>query len=95
MGVRWLAEQQAAAELRAVISNARILWGNILFEHSQVAHARGDGPDRWQPLVDQAVALFRQAKCAETDITRALEGHPSGHWKAAAQEGAGAAGAEQ
>ena len=88
-------QQQAAAELRAVISNARILWGNILFEHSQVVHARGDGPDRWQPLVDQAVALFRQAKCAETDITRALEGHPSGHWKAAAQEGEGAAGAEQ
>jgi tetratricopeptide (TPR) repeat protein len=84
-------QQLAAAELRAVISNARILWGNILFEHSQVRHARGDELKLWQPLVDQAVALFRQAKCVETDITRALEGHPSGHWKPAEGEGEAAA----
>ena len=88
-------QQQAAAELRAVISNARILWGNILFEHSQVRHARGDEQQQWQPLVDQAVALFRQAKCAETDITRALEGHPSGHWKPAEGEGEAAAKSEE
>jgi len=86
-GVRQMTAQEiTAAELRAVLNNARILWGNILFEHSQVRHARGGGEETWKPLVEQAVTLFREAKCAELDITRALEGHPSGAWAPASEK---------
>ena len=59
----------------AGVANLHILAGNVLFEHSQVAAARPDAPDVWQALLDAAVARFKTAGCAETDITRALENH--------------------
>jgi hypothetical protein len=61
-------------------SNLAILAGNVLFEQSNVSHARGDGRPVWEGLAEAAVARFRGARCAEEDIVRALKGHPSGAW---------------
>ena len=73
--------KEGAAPTDSQSSNVQILLGNVLFEQSQVAHARGDAEPAWRKLVDSAVERFKAAGCPETDITRALEGHPSGAWK--------------
>ncbi|KAK9809941.1 hypothetical protein WJX72_002137 [[Myrmecia] bisecta] len=49
-----------------------IFWGNLLYEHSQIRAATGGD---WKPLIDEAVAKFRQAKCSESDIRAALLNH--------------------
>jgi hypothetical protein len=55
------------------------LWGNVLFERSQVKHHR-DAKD-WQADCDAAVAKFQDAGCVRADIVRALMNHTSGKWK--------------
>jgi hypothetical protein len=80
----------AAAGDMTQAANVHILWGNVLFERSQVSHARGDAEGVWKALVTAAVEQFKTAGCAAGDITRALEGHPSGAWKS---EGVAAAAA--
>ena len=72
------------SEAQAQAHNVRILLGNVLFEHSQVSHARGDPQPVWQPLAEQAVCHFKAANCQSADIERALKNHPSGLWKTAA-----------
>ena len=56
-----------------------MLWGNVLFERSQVRHHRGD--EKWQVDTDAAVAKFNEAGCSKDDITKALMNHASGVWK--------------
>jgi hypothetical protein len=73
--------KEGAAPTDSQSSNVQILLGNVLFEQSQVSHARGDAEPAWRKLVDSAVERFKAAGCPEADITRALEGHPSGAWK--------------
>jgi hypothetical protein len=86
------ADAPAAAPEMTQASNVHILWGNVLFEQSQVAHARGDAEGVWRALVESAVDRFKTAGCAAGDITRALEGHPSGAWKAEGLAAAAAGG---
>lgn len=70
------AEQPGNLGLKAQI---QVLWGNVLFERSQVRHHRGD--DKWQVDTDAAVAKFNEAGCSKDDITKALMNHASGVWK--------------
>jgi hypothetical protein len=60
-------------------SQILVLWGNVLFERSQVKHHR-DAKD-WQADCDAAVAKFQDAGCVRADIVRALMNHTSGKWK--------------
>lgn len=70
------AEQPGNLGLKAQI---QVLWGNVLFERSQVRHHRGD--EKWQVDTDAAVAKFNEAGCSKDDITKALMNHASGVWK--------------
>ena len=67
--------EEKANELR-VKSQILVLWGNVLFERSQVKHHR-DAKD-WQADCDAAVAKFQDAGCVRTDIVRALMNHTRG-----------------
>ncbi len=49
-----------------------VLWGNLLYEISQVRAAVGI---QWKPLLDDAVAKFKEAGCSEVDIRQALLNH--------------------
>jgi len=55
-----------------------ILWGNVLYEQSQVKHSRGVG--NWKEDVEAAVAKFNEAGCVKGDITQALLNHTSKEW---------------
>ena len=67
-----------AEEGLSLKSQILVLWGNVLFERSQVKHFR-DAKD-WQADCDAAVAKFQDAGCVRTDIVRALKNHASGKW---------------
>ena len=68
-----------AEEGLSLKSQILVLWGNVLFERSQVKHHR-DAKD-WQADCDAAVAKFQDAGCVRADIVRALMNHTSGKWK--------------
>ena len=70
-------------------SQILVLWGNVLFERSQVRHHRED--KKWQEDCDAAVAKFNSAGCSKSDITRALMNHTSKVWndEKKAEEAAG------
>lgn len=55
-----------------VRSQVLVMWGNVLYEQSQVRAGQGK---EWQALLDDAVAKFREAKCSEEDIAGALASH--------------------
>jgi len=76
-----VAEAEAAVEEAQLSLSAQILvlWGNVLFERSQVRHHRED--KNWQTDCDAAVAKFNGAGCSKLDITRALMNHTSAVWK--------------
>ena len=67
-----------AEEGLSLKSQILVLWGNVLFERSQVKHHR-DAKD-WQADCDAAVAKFQDAGCVRADIVRALKNHTSGKW---------------
>ena len=48
------------------------MWGNTLFEQSQMRAKTGEP---WRPLLDQAVEKFKEAGCAQADIDQALKVH--------------------
>ena len=52
-----------------------VMWGNVLYEHSQ-ARVRLGRTD-WQPILDEAVSKFQQAGCNQADIDAALAIHAS------------------
>lgn len=53
-------------------AQALVLKGNFIYEWSQMLAATGS---EWRPVLDGAVALFREAKCPEKDIRGALRNH--------------------
>lgn len=53
-------------------AHAQVLYGNTLYEWSQVLAAVGQ---EWRHLLDDAAARFRDAGCAEKDIRSALKNH--------------------
>lgn len=61
--------QQEEVSLKA---HTLVLWGNLLYEISQVRAAVGI---QWKPLLDDAVGKFREAGCSEADIRQALLNH--------------------
>jgi hypothetical protein len=69
--------EEKANEL-SVKSQILVLWGNVLFERSQVRHGREDG--KWEEDTHAAVKKFNDAGCSKTDITRALMNHTSKKW---------------
>ena len=60
-------------------SQIQVLWGNVLFERSQVSHHRGD---EWMEDDKAAVAKFNEAGCSKDDVTKALMNHTSGSGRA-------------
>ena len=69
--------EEKANEL-SVKSQILVLWGNVLFERSQVRRGREDG--KWEDDTHAAVKKFNDAGCSKTDITRALMNHTSKKW---------------
>ena len=53
-------------------ANVTVMWGNLLYEASQMRAAVGH---EWRPALDEAVAKFRAAGCPELDIRQALANH--------------------
>ena len=49
-----------------------VMWGNTLFEHSQMRARLGK---EWRSLLDDAVVKFKDAGCAQADIDQALKVH--------------------
>ena len=49
-----------------------VMWGNTLFEHSQMRARLGK---EWRSLLDDAVVKFKDAGCAQADIHQALKVH--------------------
>lgn len=70
---------EKSEESNGVKAQILILWGNVLYEKSQVKHARA--VDAWKDDADAAVAKFNEAGCAKGDIVRALVNHSSEAWK--------------
>jgi hypothetical protein len=62
----------AAGEPMSLPAHAQVMYGNSLYEWSQVLAAVGQ---EWRGLLDQATACFRDAGCAEPDIRAALKNH--------------------
>jgi hypothetical protein len=56
-------------------ANVVVMWGNALFEASQLLAAAKEGEAAWKAPLDAAVAKFREAGCPEVDITAALRSH--------------------
>lgn len=55
-----------------ISSHARIMYGNQLYEWSQMLAAVGK---EWRPVLDEAVKCFKEAGCNEADIRGALKNH--------------------
>ena len=53
-------------------ANVTVMWGNLLYEASQMRAAVGHA---WRGALDEAVAKFRAAGCPEADIRQALANH--------------------
>lgn len=65
-------KQEGSQEEVSLRAHTLVLWGNLLYEISQVRAAVGI---QWKPLLDDAVAKFREAGCSEADIRQALLNH--------------------
>ena len=59
---------------RSMRAQVRVLWGNVLFEHSQLRARQGG---QWSVLLDKACVQFRRAGCSQDDIDRACASHLS------------------
>jgi hypothetical protein len=56
-------------------ANVVVMWGNALYEQSQMRAATGAPEKEWKPPLDAAVAKFREAGCPEADVVTALRAH--------------------
>lgn len=65
-------EGEAAAEEPSMRAQVLVMWGNTLFEHSQMCARLSKA---WRPLLDDAIAKFKDAGCAQADIDQALKVH--------------------
>jgi len=66
------AEEEPAPEQPSAKAQVLVMWGNTLFEQSQMRAKTGEP---WRPLLDQAVEKFKEAGCAQADIDQALKVH--------------------
>jgi len=55
-----------------VKAQAKVMWGNALYELSQV-FAQGDKD--WKPVLTEAIDKFKEAKCQKEEVTNALKMH--------------------
>ena len=55
-----------------VKAQAKVMWGNALYELSQV-FAQGDKD--WKPVLSEAIDKFKEAKCQKEEVTNALKMH--------------------
>lgn len=62
----------AAEEEISFRAQALVMWGNVLYEQSQVRAAVSKD---WKPLVEEAVVKFNEAGCQQGDIRTALLNH--------------------
>jgi len=53
-------------------SQALIMWGNVMYEQSQIAAGRNE---EWRELLDRAVDKFHEANCSKADVENALRTH--------------------
>ena len=63
---------EAVAEEPSMRAQVLVMWGNTLFEHSQMCARLSK---EWRPLLDDAIAKFKDAGCAQADIDQALKVH--------------------
>ena len=54
-------------------AHCMVMWGNLLYEASQMYAAGGN--KEWKDTLDAAVEKFRAAGCPEADIQAALRNH--------------------
>ena len=64
--------EEAPAEEPSTKAQVLVMWGNTLFERSQML-ALLNKP--WKPILDEAVVKFKEAGCAQADIDQALKVH--------------------
>ena len=51
------------------------MWGNALYEQSQMRAATGAKEEEWRGPLDAATTKFRDAGCPEADVITALRAH--------------------
>ena len=56
-------------------ANIIVMWGNALYEQSQMRAATGAKEEEWRGPLDAATAKFRDAGCPEADVITALRAH--------------------
>ena len=65
-------EGEAPADEPSMKAQVLVMWGNTLFEHSQM---RARLSKEWKSILDEAVVKFKEAGCAQADIDQALKVH--------------------
>ena len=65
-------DQSAPEDENNVWAHCLVIWGNLLYEYSQILAAVGE---EWKPSLDIATNNFRTAGCPEADIRQALKNH--------------------
>lgn len=65
-------QQKEAQDEPGLHTHALVMWGNVMFEQSQILAVTGGD---WKAMLDEAVSKFKEAACAEKDITQALRTH--------------------
>lgn len=65
-------EKKEAQDEPGLHTHALVMWGNVMFEQSQIL-AVTDGD--WKKMLEEAIGKFKEAGCAEKDITQALRTH--------------------
>ena len=64
--------EEAPADEPSMKAQVLVMWGNTLFEHSQM---RARLSKQWKNILDEAVVKFKEAGCAQADIDQALKVH--------------------
>lgn len=62
----------AKAEDPSVASHGLVMWGNVLYEQSQILGALGK---EWKVLFESSIEKFKEAGCDQNDINSAIENH--------------------
>lgn len=74
MTLPWLTQEgQPPEEEHNPWAHCMVMWGNLLYEASQMYAAGGN--KEWKDTLDAAVEKFRAAGCPEPDIQAALRNH--------------------
>ena len=78
--------EDAKAEDPSVASHGLVMWGNVLYEQSQIQGILGK---EWKGLFEAAIEKFKEAGCDQNDIKSAIDNHSQNKLAAASAQAEG------